>query len=301
MRSRSLLVLSLQLSLAGFTQAQAPAKSATTKLGAAAAGTPGSSCAQGSIAVPSAFISALSAVVPGQVAAPAPTASASANTCIAIADAQSLMQAATTLLVAMHPSAGGLAGQALATGAASSAVSTAAAAANLAGGAGSNAGGDAVKSAAANAIESKMAGGSMIGSAMAAGGFAKGLAGRFSRGESKESMTKGLLGGRLVVKGIRFIAGSDALADGADQSIATLAGAMQGITGTFTLRLPVESDDKTPADTSLARRRLARVAGYLQLAGIPDGRVTIGDAAASDKPAKPGDARVEVLRSDTKP
>jgi len=292
MRSRSLLALTLQLCLSGVGGAQTKAK----------ASTPGSSCTQGLIAVPTAFITALSAVMPGQVTVPAAaSAGATANTCIALADAQSLMQAATTLLVAMHPSAAGLTGQALAAGGASSAVSTAAAAANLAGAPGSDAGSDAVKSAAANAIGSKMAGGSMLGSAMAAGGLAKGLAGRFSHGESKESMTKSLLGGRLVVKGIRFIAGSDALADGADQSIATLAGAMQGITGTFTLRLPVEADDKTPADTSLARRRLARVAGYLQLAGIPDGRVAVGDAAAGDKPAKPGDARVEVLRVDAKP
>ncbi len=181
--------------------------------------------------------------------------------------------------------------------------------AGIAGAAGAATGGmsqGAVKSAAVTVATAMVPGAALIGPATSAAapvatGIVKGIAGRFSHAETKERMTKDLQSGRLVVKGIRFADGSDAFAEGSDQVVALLASAIDGVPGAFAMRLAAESDGKASADTSLARRRLERVAGYLQLSGITDARVALV-APTTDKPAKPGEARVELARvGDGKP
>lgn len=318
--------------------AQASTKSSTAKSTSSPSATAAASCPQGSLLVPATFVAVATAVMNGQPPAAAAAAankthpSSSQTSCVAVTTAVAYMQATAnalatqpTGLAAMNvpTTAHGLAASAMGAAGASGLASAAAGASNLssvagiagiagvagaAGAAGAAPGGmspDAMKSAAVTVATAMVPGAALIGPATSAAapvatGFVKGLAGRFSHPETKESMTKDLQSGRLVVKGIRFADGSDAFADGADQVVALLASAVDGVQGTFAMRLAAESDGKASADTSLARRRLERVAGYLQLSGITDARVTLV-APTTDKPAKPGEARVELVRADAKP
>ena len=76
------------------------------------------------------------------------------------------------------------------------------------------------------------------------------------KGQTKESMIKDLAKGRLVLKGIKFIASSDALEDPIDDDIALLAEALAAMEGQYVLNMPAEAKDKEDPDTTIARRRL---------------------------------------------
>lgn len=315
--------------------AQAPTKSSTSKSASSPSATAASSCPQGSLLVPATFVAVAAAVMNGQQPAAAAAAlsktrpRSAQSSCIAVATAVTYMQATANALAApasglasmnVPTTAQGLAASAIAGGAAGASGLASAASggsnltsmsgiAGIAGAAGAATGGmsqGAVKSAAVTVATAMVPGAALIGPATSAAapvatGIVKGIAGRFSHAETKERMTKDLQSGRLVVKGIRFADGSDAFAEGSDQVVALLASAIDGVPGAFAMRLAAESDGKASADTSLARRRLERVAGYLQLSGITDARVALV-APTTDKPAKPGEARVELARvGDGKP
>jgi hypothetical protein len=289
------------------SSAATPAKRVADSAAKAAVGSAKGSCASGSILIPQAFVAAVQALsAPGAGAA---TPAAATMSCVRLAEAQGYMQTAAQALasrpgaaqtqVGMPPQAGGA--QALATAAANNfanGASPGAAAASSA---------DMMKSGVATALAMTPQGmlvNGAVAAAPAAGNAVRGVMGRFSRGESKESMSRDLSGGRLQVKGIRFVDGADALADGADQSLALLVAALQDVQGTFTLRLPAESDGKTPADTALARRRLERIAARLQVSGVSETRLMLVDPSTDvrkDKAPKPGDARLELARADQKP
>ena len=174
---------------------------------------------------------------------------------------------------------------------------------------------DAMKSAVASALAVTPQGmlvSGAVAAAPTAGRAVKSLAGRFGRGgESKESMVRDLQRGRLQVKGIRFVPGSDEMAEGFEQSIALLADALQSVDGQYALVVLAESDGKSPPDTETARRRMAKLAAHLQLAGVGPDRLVVADDAigvrtpggrtldahvAASKAPKPGDARVEIVR-----
>ena len=150
-----------------------------------------------------------------------------------------------------------------------------------------------------------------VAAAPSATGAVKSLAGRFSRGESKDGMIKDLRQGRLQVKGIRFVDGSDEMAEGFEQTIAMLGDALQSVDGQFALIVPAESDGKSPPDVETARRRMAKLAAHLQLAGIAPERLVVADDAigahtpggrtvgahmSAAKAPKIGEARVEIVR-----
>jgi hypothetical protein len=288
---------------------------ATPKRSADSSAKGAGSCGQGSILIPQAFVAAVQSLsaAPGTT----PAVVTSLMTCVKLTDAQVYMSTAAGALAARPPAttvptaAPSAPTQALVptgTGAQGLAMSAAGAAANgqsPAPAAGSGA--DAVKAGVVGAL-SMTPPGMLVNGAVAAaplaGGAVRSLAGRFSRGESKESMTKDLASGRLVVKGLRFADGGDALADGADQSLALLVAALQDAPGNFIVHLAAESDGKTPADTALARRRLERVGARLLVSGISEARLTFLDPSKeprADKPTKPGEARLELVRSDAKP
>ncbi len=119
------------------------------------------------------------------------------------------------------------------------------------------------------------------------------------KGPSKEGMIKDLAKGRLILKGIKFIASSDALEDPIDDDIGFLAEALAAMEGTFVLNMPAEAEDKEEPDTTIARRRLTKLVANLQVAGISDERLVVGiyppGLDPKNKAPKPGDARVEVL------
>ncbi|MFN0179891.1 MAG: hypothetical protein ACKVZ0_13920, partial [Gemmatimonadales bacterium] len=75
------------------------------------------------------------------------------------------------------------------------------------------------------------------------------------KAQTKESMIKDLAKGRLILKGIKFIASSDALEEPIDDDIALLAEALAAMEGQYLLNMPAEARDKEPADTAMARRR----------------------------------------------
>lgn len=145
-----------------------------------------------------------------------------------------------------------------------------------------------------------------IAAAPAAGKGIKKLGGMFGRGkQSSESMAKDLAKGRLQVKSIQFVDGSDELAPEYEPVIASLAEALQQSEGRFLLLLPAEADEQGLPDSALAQRRLARVAMHLQLGGVPDGRLTMVDERTGErkaaKTAKRGDARIELVRLPAEP
>jgi hypothetical protein len=288
------------------SSAATPAKRVADSAAKAAVGSAKGSCASGSILIPQAFVAAVQALSAPGAGAATPAATMS---CVRLAEAQGYMQTAAQALasrpgaaqtqVGMPPQAGGA--QGLATAAANNLANGASPAAAAASSA------DMMKSGVATALAMTPQGmlvNGAVAAAPMAGNAMRGVMGRFSRGESKESMSRDLSGGRLQVKGIRFVDGADALADGADQSLALLVAALQDVQGTFTLRLPAESDGKTPADTALARRRLERVAARLQVSGVSETRLMLVDPSTDvrkDKAPKPGDARLELARADQKP
>lgn len=137
--------------------------------------------------------------------------------------------------------------------------------------------------------------GAMVGGAVAAaplaGKAARKLGGMFGRGaQTAESMTKDLGKGRLTVKKLEFVEGSDELAEGFENHIAMLAEALLGLEGRFELRVPAESDASEP-NVSLAERRVQRVFTHLLVAGVPAERLT---TAAGTSTAKRNEARLEV-------
>jgi hypothetical protein len=135
-----------------------------------------------------------------------------------------------------------------------------------------------------------------------AGKAAKALGGVFGgKGPTKEGMIKDLAKGRLVLKGVRFIASSDALEDGFEDDLAMLAEALAAMGDEFVLNLPAEAADKEEPDTAMARRRLVKLVAHLQVAGVSQERlVAMGvyppELDAKKKAPKPGEARPEVMK-----
>lgn len=136
--------------------------------------------------------------------------------------------------------------------------------------------------------------GAAIAAAPLAGGAAKKLGGMFSKGQSAESMKKDLGKGRLVVQKVKFVAGSDELGSGFEEELTKVAQALANSEGQFALRVMAEAEDDADAAAALANRRAARVYAHLLLAGIPSDRLT-RDEGASGKPAKKGEARIEIV------
>lgn len=120
------------------------------------------------------------------------------------------------------------------------------------------------------------------------------------RGPSKDGMIKDLTRGRLILKGVRFAAGSDSLEKSIDAEITALAEALEGMDGQYLLSFPAEARQGEPPDTALAARRLARLLIHLQVAGVSQERVTAAGVYPvgldpKARPPKPGDARPELV------
>ena len=231
-------------------------------------------------------------------AASAPAAAATVNAvagraqyqCMTVEQAQAYSQAASNGANASMMSA--LAGSA----------------ANAAGNqAAANAQKDVMKTAAATALAVSPAGMMVTGAAAAAptaGRALHALGSRFGRGgQNKEGMQKDLAKGRLELGSIKFAMGSDAPAEGFEQTLATLVEALQGSTNHYVLVVPAERDDRGNVDAELAQRRTARLAMHLALGGVSDAVLTTGDPTQpnGNKPPKVGDARPVILRAASQP
>ena len=147
--------------------------------------------------------------------------------------------------------------------------------------------------------------GAMIAAAPLVG---KGVKALFGKGQTKEAMIKDLAHGKLILKGVKFIAGSDALEAGFEDDIAALAEALQAIEGKYVLNIPAEVDGKSPPDTVIARRRIVKLWAHLLVAGIQEPRLqALGiyppELDPKKKWPKLGDSKVEIIRlpADFKP
>lgn len=147
--------------------------------------------------------------------------------------------------------------------------------------------------------------GMMVNGAVAAAPLAlagaKKVGGMFFKGETKESMAADLAKGKLILKGMKFVEGTEMLVPDAENAIPVLAEALHFVEGQFALSMPAESDGKSPPDFELAKRRVARIAVHLLTAGITEDRVTtraLTPPLPDAKPVtvKPGAARPELVR-----
>ena len=151
-----------------------------------------------------------------------------------------------------------------------------------------------------NTPQGMMVTGAVAAAPMAMAG-AKKLGGIFFKGQTKESMAADLAKGKLILKGVKFVEGTEMLVQDAENDIPVLAEALQFVPGQFALSIPAETDGKSPADFELAKRRVARIAVHLLTAGITDDRVTtraLAPPSPDTKPVtvKPGSARPELVR-----
>ncbi|MEZ4455367.1 MAG: hypothetical protein R2882_02270 [Gemmatimonadales bacterium] len=125
------------------------------------------------------------------------------------------------------------------------------------------------------------------------------LGGMLGGGPTRESMIKDLSNGRLELSPVRFIGASDALAGDVTQVFADLAEALQSIEGEFVLNLPPEIGPTGVPDSTMNRRRLAKLGALLAVAGIGD-RLALESGPPGLDPGrklpKVGEARVEILR-----
>ncbi|MGQ0539118.1 MAG: hypothetical protein ACT4R6_09255, partial [Gemmatimonadaceae bacterium] len=143
-----------------------------------------------------------------------------------------------------------------------------------------------------------------IAAAPMAGKGIKALNSRFGSGVKKENVIRDLARGRLQLKSVAFIEGSDALKEGFAAELAFIAEALPSVEGNFILTIAPESDGTSPPDTVMVRRRLVKLATQLQAAGIPEARVSVAaglQASLTSKPSKPGAARVEITRLPEEP
>jgi hypothetical protein len=121
------------------------------------------------------------------------------------------------------------------------------------------------------------------------------------KGPSKEGMIKELAKGRLVLKGVKFLPASDALEEGYEDDFEMLAEALAAMSGQFVLNVPAEAADKEEPDTAMARRRLLKISGFLQVHGVSQERIAVVGSYPPQldpkkKSPKPGDVQVEVIR-----
>jgi hypothetical protein len=152
-------------------------------------------------------------------------------------------------------------------------------------------------------VSATPAGALITGAAAAAplaGKAGKEVGSLLGRGHSKEHIIKDLAAGRLLLKRVKFIGGSDAMEPGFEDDLAAVAEGLQAVEGRFLLTIPAEAPDRGRPDTVMVRRRLAKLWAHLQVAGVTDDRVVLGPYPATDDPkAKPphlGEARPELIR-----
>ena len=118
---------------------------------------------------------------------------------------------------------------------------------------------------------------------------------------SAEDMAKGLARGRLELKGVKFLPGSDELVEGADVVFQQLAEVLGGFKSSFELYIAPEADKGVEPDPELAQRRVEKAMALLMTSGIPEGAIVAGGATPKDKLKdgkypKLGDAKLELIK-----
>jgi hypothetical protein len=185
-----------------------------------------------------------------------------------------------------------------------------AAAAAMAGAMAGAAGGGAA--AGANPLSGMGAVASMTPIGLAAGaapGAIKGVKGMLGgKPQDKTAMLRELGRGKLELKQVKFIEGTQEFEPGFEASFTTFAEAVARVEGTYLLHVSAEAarDKGADPDTALARKRLAKVWALLAAAGVSDQKVI----PVSELPAvlnagrklpKPGDTKIEIIKFEKQP
>ncbi len=107
--------------------------------------------------------------------------------------------------------------------------------------------------------------------------------------------------GHLALRGVHFVAHTEILDDGYEESLSALAEALAQVPGPFALYVEPEADKGDEPDLELAQKRVALIWATLVAAGVPESVFVAGVMVPASlvqdrKPAKPGDADVEVWK-----
>lgn len=107
--------------------------------------------------------------------------------------------------------------------------------------------------------------------------------------------------GHLELRGVRFVANTDLLDDGYETTLSTLAEALSQVPGPYAIHLEHEAAKGEEPDPALTARRVAIIWATLVAAGVParvfiDGVVAPDSLVGDRKPAKPGDAAIELWK-----
>jgi hypothetical protein len=178
--------------------------------------------------------------------------------------------------------------------------------------AGAGAGGGGAAAAGMNPLGGMGAVASMTPIGLAAGaapGAIKGVKGLLGgKPQDKTVMLRDLGRGKLELKQVKFIEGTQEFEPGFEASFATFAEAIALVEGTYLMHVSAESPREKGAEpeTVLARKRVAKVWALMAASGVSDQRVIpmseLPEAMhAGRKLPKAGDVKVEIIKFEKQP
>jgi len=143
----------------------------------------------------------------------------------------------------------------------------------------------------------------------AAPGAIKGVKGMLGgKPQDKTAMLRELGRGKLELKQVKFIEGTQEFEPGFEASFTAFAEAIALVEGTYYMHVPAESPREKAAapDTALARKRLAKVWALMAASGVSDQKVIVvtelpASLSEGRKLPKPGDAKVEIIKFEKQP
>jgi hypothetical protein len=165
---------------------------------------------------------------------------------------------------------------------------------------------------AANPLSGMGAVASMTPVGLAAGaapGAIKGVKGLLGgKPQDKTVMLRELGRGKLELKQVKFIEGTQEFEPGFEQSFATFAEAIALVEGTYLMHVSAETPREKGAepDTVLARKRVAKVWALMAASGVSDQKVVPvselpESMSAGRKLPKAGDVKVEIIKFEKQP
>jgi hypothetical protein len=143
----------------------------------------------------------------------------------------------------------------------------------------------------------------------AAPGAIKGVKGLLGgKPQDKTAMLRELGRGKLELKQVKFIEGTQEFEPGFEDSFTAFAEAIALVEGTYYLHVSAESPREKGAepDTALAHKRLTKVWALMAASGVSDEKVIAvselpASMSAGRKLPKPGDVKVEIIKFEKQP
>jgi hypothetical protein len=143
----------------------------------------------------------------------------------------------------------------------------------------------------------------------AAPGAIKGVKGLLGgKPQDKTAMLRDLGRGKLELKQVKFIEGTQEFEPGFEESFTTFAEAITLVEGTYLMHVSAEAPREKGAepDTVLARKRLAKVWALMAASGVSDQKVIpVSELpevmSAGRKLPKAGDVKIEIIKFEKQP